>query len=451
LEVRAVTEVSSTGAEELLLSPGERLVFRRELMDRGEAEWMHLLAEFDRDGLWGVDGQSNCPHWLEWRAKLAPATAYEKCRVAAELNRRPLVAAAFDAGDISYSATRAICRIDRPDPEVDAALVAVAKAGTVRDVERAVRTYRAYADQERPLEDIRAERRGIRIRRGQDGMSTAEVTLTDLEMDELVAALRAHDEHPTAQPVDDSARAEFPGEDGGESVDDSARAEDGGQAGADTSAQGVDIPVDDSPRANETDADEEADEETGVSGPEVRLPGWQRRADALMDLLRQGSSDDTYATGGDRYLVHLIIDPTTGRAQRLDGTPVASSEAAQVLCDTAIVEHHYGEDGELLNLGRKAREWNTSQRRAITVRDGGKCRFPGCTNTICDIHHLREWTNGGPTDIANGGSLCRFHHGLVHKGFTATGTGNGAITFHRPDGTPIATTHPLARNWQLAA
>jgi hypothetical protein len=114
--------------------------------------------------------QSNCAHWLELRAGLAPATAYEKCKVAAELNRRPVVAAAaFDAGDISYSAVRAICRIDRPDPEVDAALVAVAKAGTVRGVERAVRTYRAYANQERPLEDIRAERRGIRIRRATTG------------------------------------------------------------------------------------------------------------------------------------------------------------------------------------------------------------------------------------------------------------------------------------------
>jgi Domain of unknown function (DUF222) len=101
LEVVVATENSAV-TDESLLSTGQRLLFRRQLMDRGESDWLQLLAEFDRDGGWSVDGQSNCPHWLEWRAKLAPATAYEKCRVAAELDRRPLVAAAFDAGDISY-------------------------------------------------------------------------------------------------------------------------------------------------------------------------------------------------------------------------------------------------------------------------------------------------------------------------------------------------------------
>jgi hypothetical protein len=59
--------------------------------------------------------------------------------------------------------------------------------------------------------------------------------------------------------------------------------------------------------------------------------------------------------------------------------------------------------------------------------------------------------HGGPTNITNGGSLCQYHHSLVHKGFTATDTANGAITYHRPDGTLIDTTHPLARNWQIAA
>jgi hypothetical protein len=177
-----------------------------------------------------------------------------------------------------------------------------------------------------------------------------------------------------------------------------------------------------------------------------------------MDLLGHamgGSSGDgdspEYATGGDRYLVHLVFDPATGRAQRLDGTPIPAGEAEMALCDASTVTRTLGDDGEILNLGRKTWEWNTSQRRAIAVRDGRTCRFPGCANTRTDIHHLHPWGTGGPTDIANGGSLCRHHHRLVHQGFTATGNANGTIAFYRPDGTLLDTTTPLARNWQLAA
>jgi hypothetical protein len=197
--------VEPSEADELLLDLGERLTTRRGLMDRGEAAWLRLLADFDRHELWQLDGQASCVDWLVWRAGLAVGTAYEKRRIAQELQRRPLLAEAFEAGDISYSAVRAITRLDDPDPEVDARLIDVAKAGTVRDLETLVLRYKNYADQERDPEEARSLRRGIRIRRGYDGLSTAEVTLTNLEIDEFVAALRAYSEHHGAPPKSDSS------------------------------------------------------------------------------------------------------------------------------------------------------------------------------------------------------------------------------------------------------
>jgi hypothetical protein len=76
-------------------------------MDRGEAVWLRRLAEFDDEGEWAADGHYSCVDWLEWRLKMARSNAYEKLQVAHELRRRPVIAAAFEAGRLSYSATGA--------------------------------------------------------------------------------------------------------------------------------------------------------------------------------------------------------------------------------------------------------------------------------------------------------------------------------------------------------
>ena len=167
---------------------------------------------------------------------------------------------------------------------------------------------------------------------------------------------------------------------------------------------------------------------------------WQRRADAFMDLIRTALAHlgAGHAPGAERYHVHLVADPATGRGEHLDGTPIAPDLIARVACDTTTTDHTYSADPT--RLGRRTRTWTSSQRRTITVRDGATCRFPGCTRTICDIHHLLPWADGGPTDIDNGLLVCGRHHTLLHEGYTATGNTNHTITFHRPDGTPSATT-----------
>jgi hypothetical protein len=452
-------------ADELLMPLGERLRTRRGLIDQGEAAWLHLLADFDRHELWRLDGQASCVDWLVLRTGLASGTAYEKRRIAQELDRRPLLAEAFDAGEISYSAARAISRLDDPDPEVDARLIDVARSGTVRDLETLVLRYKNYADQERDPEEAKSRRRGVRIRRGYDGLSTAEITLTNLEIDELLTAMRAYSEHEPSDdpagegPVDDSPQGEDAGpgaSDGRDStpgdrepVDDSPRGEDTEGAsteGGDSATEGSN-PVNDSPRGE--DGSDDLDNQ-----PLVRPAAWQRRADAILDIIRvamgEGARPDI-PTGADRYLVHLVYNPATGEAQTLDGTPVPTSEVERVLCHASTVAHTYGPEGDLLHLGRRTRDWNIHQERAIKVRDGGRCRFPGCVHRICDIHHLQPWGQDGPTDIENGASICRFHHNLIHHGFKATGNANGTITFERPDGTYLDTTYPLARHWQMAA
>jgi HNH endonuclease len=50
-----------------------------------------------------------------------------------------------------------------------------------------------------------------------------------------------------------------------------------------------------------------------------------------------------------------------------------------------------------------------------------------------DAHHIRSWTRGGGTDLANLVLLCRHHHRLIHEGdWTVRIAGDGLPEFLPP-------------------
>jgi hypothetical protein len=170
----------------------------------------------------------------------------------------------------------------------------------------------------------------------------------------------------------------------------------------------------------------------------------EQKADAFLDLVRTAlaHADGGQAAGDDRYLVHVVTQWPVGDLRLLNGTPLPPADAAMIECDRASVAHRVDEGGEPLQLGRKTREWSTAQRRAITVRDGGQCRFVGCYFAHVDIHHLRPWQAGGPTDIDNGFLVCPRHHRKLHAGFRVEGDPNGELRFQRPEGVYLGSSHP---------
>ena len=365
---------------------GDWLVERRAQLEQGESAWLGALATFDREQGYRLDGHLSCVTWLVFR------TGMSRGRIAHELGHRPQVAEAFASTRISYSAVRAITRLDRADPAVDAALVNLATVGTVRDLERVVRHYQLCAEQDQAPDAARLARRGIRLHRAYDGLGSAEVTLDAVEIEEFDAALNAF---MNANPVDESSREDA--------------------------------------LADHPDS------------PWERVAPWKRKADALMELVRTAMAHlgKRFAAGADRYMVHIVRDSDGRGAEYLAGTPVRPGDAARVSCDATTVTHHY--DGDVLALGRRTRVWSSAQRRAISVRDGGFCRFPGCDRTVCDVHHLQPWAAGGLTDVENGLLLCTRHHTLIHDGFSAGGDANRGVSFQRPDGSLIATTTPITR------
>ena len=76
-----------------------------------------------------------------------------------------------------------------------------------------------------------------------------------------------------------------------------------------------------------------------------------------------------------------------------------------------------------------------AQRIEIARRDKG-CRLTGCLYTeFTDIHHMKHWSKGGLTDLANLITLCGRHHNAVHElGWTMQGDANAEVTFVSPTG-----------------
>ncbi|MHC6594337.1 HNH endonuclease signature motif containing protein [Arthrobacter sp. C152] len=113
--------------------------------------------------------------------------------------------------------------------------------------------------------------------------------------------------------------------------------------------------------------------------------------------------------------------------------PVAAATLRKMACDADIIPALLGTNGEILDLGRKARLFTSAQRTAITARDQG-CAFPNCTIPApwCEVHHITYWSRGGETNASNGVLLCSHHHHLVHKEQWIIATANGTPAFIPP-------------------
>jgi hypothetical protein len=95
--------------------------------------------------------------------------------------------------------------------------------------------------------------------------------------------------------------------------------------------------------------------------------------------------------------------------------PISSGTLGRFLCDAVLQTVVLDRAGAVLNLGRRVRSATRAQRSALTARDRG-CVIPGCPAPpfMCEPHHVREWSRGGPTDITNLALLCSMHHTAVH-------------------------------------
>ena len=308
-------------------------------------------------------------------------------RVARSLGELPLLRERFAHGELSYSKVRAITRI--ATTEIEAELLEMAQHATAAQLDRIVRGYRRAVS----LESAEAAHRDrfLACEWDEDGSLCVRARLTPEDGALFLKAIEAG-----RDAIRDREEAHAVATQGG-----SAEPEPGNR------------PI----RVNDADALLEVAELSLVSGSSPR-------------------------SAGDRHqvIVHADAEALAGTGEQAgcridDGPAICGESARRMACDASLVPVLHGPKGEM-DVGRKTRAIPPAIRRALEIRDEGRCRFPGCENRRwVDAHHILHWARGGKTKVDNLVLLCGHHHRLVHEGgFALLRKSDGSLVFRRPDG-----------------
>jgi len=148
----------------------------------------------------------------------------------------------------------------------------------------------------------------------------------------------------------------------------------------------------------------------------------QLALDALVEMIRIAGAADTGRVFGVRkpaVRVHVDGDALERRdgAGHVEGQTASVSIATveRLVCAGGYVPIVFRTDGRI-DAGHAQRLFTERQRVALAAIWGG-CAHPDCDRppSWTEAHHARPHSHGGPTTVANGILLCRFHHMLVHN------------------------------------
>ncbi|MGH7866912.1 MAG: DUF222 domain-containing protein [Candidatus Dormibacteraceae bacterium] len=359
----------------------------------GLAELTQLIAIFDTQQEWAVDGIRSCAHWLSINTGYDLFSAAELLRVGHALENLSALAEAFSSGQLSLDKVRAITKVATPaDQNI---WIELATQVSASQLIRICRGYRQAMEADNP---DRAERqlaqRGLWAHYTDEGMLHLVAKLPPEDGALLLAAIEAvTGNHPL--PEDDPSGVADPAED-----------------------------------------------------------RWAaKRADALVSICenvgaRLASPDKELTTSQPQLVVHvdagvLSGEQPDGRCQLEGGIPLAAELARRLGCDAELVAVTERE-GIPIDVGRSRRLVSGRLRLALQSRDSG-CRFPGCGVAVkrTHAHHIEHWAKGGRTDLANLVSLCGFHHRRLHDGAYRIRQ-EGELHFETSDGRLIQPPSPIS-------
>jgi hypothetical protein len=106
-----------------------------------------------------------------------------------------------------------------------------------------------------------------------------------------------------------------------------------------------------------------------------------------------------------------------GRVCELAGGTAVTPGSLVPWLDEAYVERVvFDSPSRVTDVGAQRRLFDGATRRAVEIRDRGRCFEPSCDNTDdLQVDHIEPWNAGGPTIQSNGRLACG-HHNRARNG-----------------------------------
>ncbi|MFN2539850.1 MAG: HNH endonuclease [Mycobacteriales bacterium] len=411
----------------------------------GEARLIALIGELETRGAWGGVGVLSCAHWLSWRCGMGLGAARERVRVAVALRSLPAVADRFAAGGLTWTQVRAITRVCTPDDQQTWLDLAAACSGAqIERLVQAVRRSEAAAEDAADPERAAARRRPV-VRTRPDGrvavtfvLEAEEATVVLAGMERVLDAAKAEVAAlpvPEQEELDLMERSEPPmprRTTVGVFLSDEERAARKAWHEACMEVADHNLRVREQRTARQL-----ARAKAAATAGLPEKPTW---TDALLRLAVGALDAPGPLPVGVKERLRVCVDPLSGWARLRDGALLPPGRVDAPAWPLGPVEL------TAFDKGRSMREVPLPLRRLLGQVDGERCRMPGCTRvTRLHAHHVRYWSQGGRTDLANLVLVCSRHHNLIHaEGFQLVLRSDRTLQVRTAEGTAVLH-HPALR------
>jgi hypothetical protein len=317
-----------------------------------DAELMRVLREAERVRLWRYLGCVSMMEYLERVFGYSPRVAQERIRTARKLEQLPELADALEKHELSFSAVRELSRIVTPVTQATWRAATVGKS--LREIEEMV-----------------------------SGLAEGDLP-TSRKKPELMLSRLTYEVPPSTRARERQLRQLLDAE-RGERLDDAAFI-----------AAVFEIAIDALARAG--------------SEPNV---GNDNASDAEASAVA-GQQSSVCATGvANRAKFQVVVYQckSCGAGKQLGGGVPFDLDAADMERAHCDAEHV-----SALEPGPVTQDVPAKVRRFVELRDGKRCRIPGCRSTLClDLHHIKHREDGGSHEPDNIVTICGGHHDAHHR------------------------------------